>query len=379
MVLNAVWTTIAGFFQHATLAMLTGTITLLLASPWPDLTVPWYRLLWGSAFGLVILVSIAVLVIHAIWTALTPKDTSLGVAFIGLLKNFGIGAFLPLVIFACMLVSTEIVLVINILVTSLVGTNDWSSILQPQYNFTANDAVAQFLVFNVVATNSTIMYIQAIVAGGAVMIYMIWYLLAGAVGFGFIGKVIRAMLLGMLFTMLFQKVVQVTLLGTGAIVMKLGAGNFTATALAILAAACTFAAICAPPVMFVVLTVQFYKHERNLDPKIIMQRMNSQYSRAQSTQQLNSERAATAARASEKAKEFGREVVRTAAVAATVAGIAKVTAMILAKIPTPQTRLAALGVAGIGVVSKAVQNKASQSVSDRIGRVGRPRTAPSGR
>lgn len=374
-VLNALWSIVTTFLQNATQSMLTGAIQLLMASPWPDLSSSWYKVLWNNAFGFVLLLSFGVLVIHVILTMFSAKDTSLAEAVIGVVKNFGTGAFMLVLVLGGMALSSVILSIVALVVQSSVGTPDWGNLLLQNHDYSQADAVAQFLALNVTATNAVLLYIQATLSGGAIMMYLIWYLFAGAFGFGFVGKIFRSMLLALIFTQVFARDVQAVILGVGAFIMHNGAHlAFGSLAFALTAALCSFIALMTPPIMFVVLSIRFYKHERELDPKVIAQRMSGQHTREFSTQQLNGQRADAMTRVRDNAKEFGREVVRTAAVAATVAGIAKLTATILAKIPTPQTRIAALGVAGIGVVSKAVQNKAGQAVSNRISRVGRSRS-----
>jgi len=369
------WSVVTTILQNATQAMLMGTINLLMASPWPDLASPWFKTFWNNGFGLVILVSFVYLAISAFFSMLSAKDSSLGETVVWVLKNFAIGAFMLVLVLAGMAVADLLMSLFSSIFGSVVGTPDWGNVLLQDRDYSQADALAQFLAFNVTATNSTLMYMQASVAGGALMMYLIWYLFAGLFGNGFFGKVIRSLLLATVFTQVFARVAQVALLGIGAMITHAGIElGFTPIAFAMTAAITSTAALFVQPVMLIALTIQFYKHERALDPRVIAQNIAGQKTSEFSTQKLNSRRAEVMTATRDHAKELGREVVRTAAIAAAVAGIAKVTAMILAKIPTPQTKVAALGVAAIGVGSKALQNHASNRISARVGRVGRPQT-----
>jgi|GEM_PF-5460986 len=375
-VLAYLWSVVTTILQNATQAMLTGTITLLMTSPWPNLASPWFKTFWNNGFGLVLLVSFVYLVISTIFSMLSAKDGSLGETLVWMLKNFAIGAFMLVLVLGGMAMADLIMSLLSSIFQSAVGTPDWGNILLQDHDYNQADAIAQFLAFNITATNSTLMYMQAGVSGGALMMYLIWYLFAGLFGNGLLGKLIRSFLLATVFTQVFARVAQVALLGIGAMITHAGIElGFTPIAFAMASAITTTAALFVQPVMQVVLTVQFYKHERALDPRVIAQGMTNQKTSEFSTQKLNSRRAEIMTSTRDHAKELGREVVRTAAIAAAVAGIAKVTSMILAKIPTPHTKAAALGVAAIGVGSQALQNHASARISARVSRVGRSTTS----
>ena len=374
-VLAALWTAITTILQNATQAMLMGTITLLMASPWPNLASPWFMTLWNNGFGLVILVSFAYLVISVGFSMLSAKDTSMGENVVWTLKNFAVGAFMLVLVLGGMAISTLLMTMISAIVESVVGTPDWGNVLLQDRNYSQADALAQFLAFNVTSTNSTLMYMYASVAGGALMMYLLWYLFAGLLGNGFFGKVIRSLILAMVFTQVFARVAQVLLLGIGAMITHAGVElGFAPIGFAMASAIASSAALWAPPIMLVVLTVQFYKHEKALDPYLIAQSMASQKTSEFSTQKLNSRRA-EAMTSSSRGGEMGRDVLRAVAVTGAITGIAKVTAMVLAKIPTPQTKAAALGVGAIGLGSKVLQNYTAGRISARVSRVGRSSTS----
>ncbi|MGV9001814.1 MAG: hypothetical protein ACOH18_02570 [Candidatus Saccharimonadaceae bacterium] len=369
------WSLITTMYQNATQAMLMGTINFLMASPWPNLASPWFKTFWSNGFGLVILVSFMYLAISAIRSMLSSKDSSLGETAIWVLRNFSTGSFTLVVVLAGMAVADLFMLLLSTLFGSVVGSPDWGNALLQARDYTQTDAIAQFLAFNVTTTNSILMYMQASVAGGALMMYLIWYLFAGLLGNGFIGKVIRSLLLAIVFTQVFARVAQVALLGIGAMITHAGIElGFAPIAFAMTAAICTSAAFLVPPVMVVALTIQFYKHERALDPKVIVRNMAAQKTSAFSTQKLNSNRAEAMTSTRTSGGEPSRNLTRAIATAAAVTAIAKVTSLILSKIPTPQTRAAALGVAAIGLGSKAAQNYANYRVGARVGRIGRSQT-----
>ena len=374
-VLAFLWSAITTILQNATQAMLMGTITLLMASPWPNLASSGFMTLWNNGFGLVILASFAYLAISVVFSALSAKDTSAGENVVWTLKNFAIGAFMLVLVLGGMAVSSLLMTMIAAIVQSVVGTPDWGNVLLQDRNYSQADAIAQFLAFNVTSTNSTVMYMYASVAGGALMMYLLWYLFAGLLGNGFFGKVIRSLILAMVFTQVFARVAQVLFLGIGAMITHWGIElGFAPIGFAMTSAIASTAALWAPPIMLVVLTVQFYKHEKALDPQLIAQGMAGQQTTEFSTQKLNSRRAeAMTSPRSEK----GREVLRAVAVTGTIAAMAKVTSMVLAKIPTPQTKTAALGVGAIGLGSKVLQNYAAGRVGARVSRVGRSTTSKS--
>lgn len=375
-VLAYLWSVVTTILQNATQAMLMGTISLLMTSPWPNLASPWFKTFWNNGFGLVILVSIIYLMFSAVFSMLSAKDSSLGETVVWVLKNFAIGAFMLVIVLAGMAAADLVMSLLAAIFQSVVGDPDWGNILLQDHDYSQADAIAQFLAFNITATNSTLMYMQASVSGGALMMYLIWYLFAGLFGNGFLGKLIRSCLLATVFTQVFARAIQVAFLGIGAMITHAGIElGFTPMAFAMTAAITTTAALFIYPVMQVVLTFQFYKHERALDPRVIAQGLTTQKTSEFSTQKLNSRRAEVMTATRDHAKELGREVVRTAAIAAAVAGITKVTAMILAKIPTPQTKVAALGVTAVNLGSNALKNHASSRISARISRVGRPTTS----
>lgn len=372
-VLAYLWSVVTTILQNATQAMLMGTISLLMASPWPDLASPWYKAFWNNGFGLVILVSFVYLVISVIFSMLSAKDSTLGETVVWVLKNFAIGAFMLIIVLGGMAVASLLMTLFSSIFQAVVGTPDWGNILLQDRDYGQADAIAQWLAFGVTSTSSTLMYMQASVSGGALMMYLIWYLFAGLFGNGFIGKSIRSLLLAMVFTQVFARVAQVALLGIGAMVTHAGIElGFTTIGFAMIAAISSAAALLVQPVMLVALTIQFYKHERALDPRVIAQNIAGQKTSEFSTQKLNGRRAEAMTASREHGNDHGRAVVRAVAVTAAVAGIAKATAMILAKIPTPQTRAAAVGVAAIGLGSRALQNYTASRISARVSRVGRP-------
>lgn len=376
--LAALWTIVTTILQNATQAMLMGTITLLMTSPWPDLASPTFKALWNNGFGLVLLASLVYLIIAAGFSAFSSKDSSLGETTVWVLKNFAVGAFMLLLVLAGMAIADILMQLMAMLFAAMVGSPDWGNVLLQDRNYGQADALAQWIAFNVTTTNSTLLYMQASISGGALMMYLLWYLFAGLLGNGMLGKIVRSMLLAVVFTQVFARVIQVGFLGIGAIITQWGIDSgFTPIAFAMTAAITSSAALIVPTIMIIVLTVRFYKHERALDPHAIMQSLSSQKMSGVDAQKLNSRRAELMTSAKEHGSELGREVLKTAAIAAAVAGIAKVTSMVLAKIPTPQTKVAALGVAAIGVGSKALQNHTSARIGARVGRVGRPTSTPS--
>ena len=376
-VLAYFWSIITTALQNATQAMLMGTINLLMLSPWPNLASPWFKALWNNGFGLVILVSLVYLAASVCFSMMSAKDSTLGETVIWVLKNFAIGAFMLIVVLGGMAVASLLMSLMAMIFGSVVGTPDWGNVLLQDRDYTQADAFAQFLAFNVTATNSTLLYMQASISGGALMMYLLWYLFAGLLGNGFFGKAIRSLMLAVVFTQVFARVLQVLLLGIGAMVTKAGIElGFTPIAFAMTAAITSTAALFIQPVMLIVLTVQFYKHERALDPAIIAQRIAGQKTTEFSTAKLNGERVGAMTSSGDRGGA-GRDLARAVAVTAAVAGIAKVTAMILAKIPTPQTKAAALGVGAIGLGSKMIQAHTASRIGARIGRVGRQTPAKS--
>lgn len=374
-VLNTLSTLLTKFFQDATQETLKEAIALLMQAPWPDLSASWYKGLWDSAFGFTVLVSFMVLVFHAMMTMIFSRYSSLGAAAVGFAKNLLTGTFMLVVVYGAMLCVTLVLTMVGAIVQALTGTPDWASLLTANHNYSVADALVQYLVLMVSGTNAALLYIQVTLMNGEIVLFLIWYLFAGALGFGLFGRIIRTILLAAIGTMIVSRVAQAIILGGGAVVVHFGDRlGFAPIAFALVSALCSLLALFTPTVMFVVLCFAFYRHERQVDPAVIAQRFANQRTRAYSTDQLNTRRAAAVTKVHDGAKEFGHEVIRVAAVTAAVAGISKLTASILAKIPTPQTKLAALGVAAVGVASKAAQNKASQTIHDRVARPGRSNT-----
>lgn len=344
-------------------------IQILSATPWPDLTVDWFKSLWNSIFGLSMIVALLAIVIHSSIFMFRARE---GYSLVGSLAIFGrtllSGLFGLLGIYAVILLSG--VAVQFLIAAGNIGTSGYNW-LDP-FNLSSNSTMVN--IWNKLGlawigmTSGQLLSIQANITNGAIYVFALYSLLTAALGQSKVMQWLRSLLHAALWTSVVGRVFQIGWLVLMSIIIHYSVAVDTVNTSQVLFA--TLIAAVIPIIIFFGLTARAVRVEGKLDVRRNMREDANQRAKGATQAEIIENRVQ---------KVSG---LKTVAIGAATAGamigteklIAKAIGPIIAKLSGIVHPAAPIVISGItmaaGTATRSIQRKIS-TTSDRIGSRGR--------
>ncbi len=359
----------SNFLQLAAQQQLKIGLDRFVKSPFPSLNTSGIIEWWNILYGLMIVILLIVFLVELAFVIVSAKSEGLYETIKSIGRAFLQGTF-GLVPIALALLAAEFVMGLIVSMNEpLVGTDQWSSQYAQTHNYGAGEIAAQAALVLIMGFSTMILVVQGSTQLPALLFSIYAWLFSGMFGNGTVGRLARSVSLGSVYATVFSRVVQVAMIGAGAIILAGGRAQFDAVTVAALAAAVTFSAMFVPMFFTLVLAFVLFMREKHRNPEFIAKIMSSQVVRSITTAQLNDQRVGTALPSGVGENRVSRQELQAAASTATVAGIGKLTSSVLAMLPTPQTKVASLGVMAVTAAIEGASAKAQSRVQSAVNRI----------
>jgi len=356
---------------------LQSAIAFLTAAQFPNLGEEWFMKLWNSTFGLSLLIGLAAVMVHAIVFMFKAQYKTLGASLVGFVRLAFNGGFLLFVAYVAMGLVDFLISLEKSWISAILDLESWTQPFAAAMDLNGLNIWLKLAISNAGMIIGNLLYLQSIMMNFWIYIFVIWYLLGSALGTGKIAQFVRSVIFAALLTTLFARVPQVFHLGLSAIVLSVAQSLGMQPIVILLGVIGAGAvALSIPAFMLIAFTIASFRVERRLDVRAFIEKQTRNTTYADSGE-LAEERAGRLRAIGDGTKDAAGGVIRWAAVLAATAAIAKVGTGVAAKIagaaPTPQTKLAAVGLLAAQAGTSWLEGKTRSYINNRVGRPGESR------
>lgn len=375
--LNSLFEWFVGSWTQSGGQALQSAIALLTAAHFPNLGEAWFMKLWNTTFGLSLLIGLAAVMFHALVFVIRSRYTNLGASAVGFVRLVFNGGFLLLIVVTAMGLVDFLIKVVVGWISAILNVATWTQPFAMVMDMSGMNIWLKLEISNTGMIIGNMLYLQSMMMNFWIYIFVIWYLLGSALGTGKVAQFVRSVIFAVLLTTLFARVFQVFHLGLSAIVLNTAQSLGMQPMVILLGVMASGAiALFIPIFMVVAFTVASFKVERRLDIRSFIDKQTRNTTHA-NTGQLAEERAGRLRTIGDSTKDTAGRVIRWASILAATAAIAKVGAGVAAKVagaaPTPQTKLAAVGLLAVQAGTSWFENKTRDYINNRVGRPGQNR------
>jgi hypothetical protein len=360
-------------------------IEALVASPWPDLGANWFQRLWGSVFGLSIIVGLLSVIVHSMIFMFRYRHAG----FAGVIANFFKlllnGTFLLVVLFMVMGLVDFLVKALVAIFEGLSTQAQWYDPLIMVNNANMVDIWGSLGLSFIGVWAGQTLYAAALLNAFMIYMFALWYLLGSAFGAGKLAQWVRSAFGAALLSLLFAKAVQIFWLGSVGVALDLGQilAGMPPAAVGWVVVISTLFALAIPVVMFIFLFIAMLRVERKLDVKLMIEQQAKNRSLTTTSSELAERRARGIDNLGEGVRNTAGAAAKAVAIAGTTLAITKASAAVLSRLsgaaPTPQTKAIAAASWVVSAGSGWLEGKTRQYINNRIGRPGASRSGHPGR